>query len=357
MGSLSFNRNGGLTVVPLLDHEQNAEAIKKMIDSMHLSDAIHGEGNTVVDIATPHFGTRANGEPFIRLGKQHVGAHDCYIITSGPGTPENILRLLLTLSQLRGRKASRISVITGYMPLCRSDKDEGSDELTLFSFLVQQILAAAGEKLLHRILAVDLHSEQLSGFAYPGLITGVTFMQQILQQALADAQQMGLPVVLMFPDDGARKRYETIAFGVMEKLGVPPRCVYGSKRRQSSTKCQLVGVHGDTEAVAGSVVITVDDEIATGGTNIATALMLHDQHKPREVWAVVTHGIMCGGAVSLFSANDCPISRVYMSDTVPTPDSFAPLIENGRFRIVSWLTHLAQIIYFDHWDRSIRELR
>lgn len=351
-----FNRNGGLTLVPMPGSEAQATKLAELIETRR-TDKAEGGGATKVDLAIPEFGYRGSGEPLIRLSKDHIGGHDCVVITSGPGTPLMIFQMLMLLFTLNGRKARRISVMSGYMPLSRSDKDEGTEELTLFSIIPSLAIASAEKHLFHRILGADLHADQLSGSARNGKVTGVTFMRQMLKRALTDAAEVGLPIRFAFTDGGARTRYEVLAFQVAEELGIKVACVYCDQHRTSSTKKELVGMTGDVDSIAGSVVITVDDEIATGGTNINTASLLREKYGPAQIWAVAVHGVLCGPAINRFGDKDCPIDRVYISDTIPERDSFAPLVQQGRLHVVSWLDHLASIVFFDHWDISIRAIR
>jgi hypothetical protein len=120
-----FNQHGGLTLVPLPGFEPLAEKVKRTLETGDF------EFDTAVDVALPEIGKRASGEPFVRLGKQHIAGHDCVVLGSGPGTPEMLVHLLLLLRYVTGRRASRIAAVTSYFPLGRSDKDEGGTEFAL----------------------------------------------------------------------------------------------------------------------------------------------------------------------------------------------------------------------------------
>ena len=113
MTDTAYNRNGGLTLVDLPGFLKLAKTIKPLIEELGES----GKRPTPVDIVEPEFGLRASGEPYIRLGKDHVGGHDCVVLTSGPGTYEMLGQVDFALGYLAGRHARRIALITGYMPL------------------------------------------------------------------------------------------------------------------------------------------------------------------------------------------------------------------------------------------------
>lgn len=353
-----LNRYGGLTLVPTSGFEALAEDVKRRIEERGRKEE---EKETPVDIALPRFGSRSNGEPFVQLEKEHVGDHDCVVMTSGPGTKEMLIDLLFLLRYLVGRRAARIAVVTNYFPLGRSDKDEGDLEFALPPLVVDLMLATTYGKL-DRVIAFDIHSDQVVMSGRSGLITPISLVRRILDEALEDARALGLPICLAFPDDGALKRIEKHIDFIFEKLGETLPVVCGSKRRFSSRTSQVRDVYGDVDRLEGAVVLNVDDEIATGGTNANAARRYKREFGAREVWAVVTHGILCDGVSHLLDDQEAPVAldRIYAADTVPIASraDLAPYVESGRLRVItSWHHDLAGIIYRHHWGIKIREIR
>ena len=346
------NRYGGLTLVPLPAFIDLAMAVKQLIEK--------NEVGTPVDIVIPKFPLRASGEPFIQLGKEHVGGHDCVIIASGPGTYEVLGQLQFTLGYLVGRRASRIALITGYLPHARSDKDEGSLEFALASHVIHLLLSAAYGKL-DRIIAVDLHAPQVVMAAPLGIITEVCLGRRILSRAISEARRIHPErrLCLLLPDDGADKKYQPIIEQVNRELGIDLPVVCGQKRRRSSRQSQLRGLNGDVGALANSLVIGFDDEIATGGTNIQTAKFVKEKYGASIYWAVAMHGVLCGEAGQLLGAPDSPIERIFVSETIPQSyrPELTPLIMSERLEVIPWAEDLAHIIFYHHWDTSIRERR
>ena len=347
-----FNQHGGLTLVPMPGFEQLAERIQQ-----RFSERNYGL-DTPVDIAQPHIGRRASGEPFVRLEKKHIAGHDCVVLTSWPGTAEMLVELSLVLRYLCGRRASRVAVVTGYFPLGRSDKDEGSTEFALAPIVVDLLMMSTYRRL-DRVIAVDLHAPQVVMSGRTGIITEVSLARRVLKQAVAEAIQIGDPVCLCFPDDTAAKRLEWAVDQTRDEMGIDLPAVYGSKRRTSSRSSTLAGLFGDVHALSGATVLNIDDEIATGGTLLGAARALREQHQVRRVWAVVTHGVLCGDAPQRFSEDDCPVERVFMTDTIPVhnrPD-LHPLMKGGVLDITPWWPDLSWVLYHHHWNLSIRELR
>lgn len=350
------NRNGGLTLVAMPGFESLAEQVKAGLEIMGgKPDRIP----TPVDVVYPKFGIRASSEPFLQLGKDHVGGHDCVVLTSGPGTYEMLGQLNFALRYLSGRHAQRIAVVTGYLPLARSDKDEGAKEFALPP-LIMDLMRTASQNKLERIIAADLHAPQVVMAGDTGQITEVSLVRRILQRVLADAQEQGVErLCLALPDDGAAKRIESAYTEIEENLGVHLPIVFGAKRRATSRQSEIKQLFGDLEALEGALAIMLDDELATGGTNIHTASALKEKHGATQVWAAVTHGVFCPGAETLFANPACAVDRVYSTDTIPfdSRSHLAALIKSGKLRVISWLDDLIKLIYFHHWNISLRAMR
>lgn len=352
------NPRGGLTLVPMPGHESQAEQVGKILTGYSRK---RGRKFTPVDIAVPAFGAHANDEPYLDLGKQHVGDHDCVVLASGPGTPQMLWHLNLLLNYIAGRRAARLALATGYFPLCRSDKDEGGKRFALTQFVIGQMIAAArlGNGHLDRIITVDLHSPQMVMAGPTGLITELTLVRRILLRAIEDARAAGERVCLAFPDDGSAKRTGEAIEAIERGLSIHLPVVYGVKRRASSTDAELKMLFGATNELRGATVFTVDDEITTAGTNIKAARVIRGEYGANRVHGVVTHAVLAGDAPQRLLAADCPIERVYASNTilVDTRPELRPLVDSGKLVAVDWATELAESIYHHHWGLSIRELR
>ena len=352
------NRNGGLSLVAMPGFEAQAALVAKKILSYSEGRA---KSRTPVDVVIPEFGTRANGEPFLRLGKRHIGGHDCVILASGPGTLEMLGQLNLLLRYVAARRATRVALVTGYFPLCRSDKDEGELELALSEYVISQMVAATKTTNCHldRIIAVDLHAPQMVMAGPTGLITELTLIRLVLRRAVEDALAAGETVCLAFPDDGSAKRTERAIDALEKDIGIHLPIVCGIKRRASSTESELRQLFGSTGSLPGATVLSVDDEIATGGTNIAFAKLVKSQYGASRVHAVVTHAVLCGNAADRFGAADSAVDRLYVTDTIPLiqREHLQPLIRSGRLVTVPWSSELGVSLYHHHWDLSIRPVR
>lgn len=359
--SVPHNRNGGLTLVAMPGFELQARRVAETILRYGTAPGKKRK-RTPVDIVIPEFGRRASGEPFLRLGKQHIGGHDVIILASGPGTWETLGQINLLLRYVAARRATRVALVTGYFPLSRSDKDEGEFELALCEYVISQMIAAAKTMDFHldRIIAADLHAAQIVMAGPTGLITELSLIRLVLRPAIVDALEAKERICLIYPDDSAAKRFAKPVEMLERQLGIKRLpSVVGIKRRTSSTEAELKELFGDTDALEGATGISVDDEIATAKTNVLSAEMVKTAYKARRVNAVVTHGVLCEPALERLLAPNCAIDRVYATDTIPFENrpALRPLIDAGRLVTVDWSEELGISLFHHHWDLSIRNIR
>lgn len=351
-----INLNGGLTLAPLPGFERQAEELKPLIEELGGRKKLP----TSVDIATPEFGLRDSDEPLVRLGAQHVVGHDCVVLGSGPGTYQMTGQLQYALGYVHGRNAQRIAAVLGYLPLCRSDKDEGALEFALAQITIHMIESAAHFQLKH-IFATDLHAPQVvMAASRPGLIPEITMMRHLLRRVIKDALQEGFGrIIILYPDETAEKRFEKIAAQVAKEFTLDLEFLAGKKRRQSSSSTKLMALIGRKKPIRGALVVSIDDEMATAGSNCSTAEVVRRKYHARQYWSVVPHGVICKAGPGRLIDPKSLINRTYITDTIPPYDrpELQPVLSDGRLRVVSWLPELAQIIFFYHWNMDIHEIR
>ena len=347
-----FNPNGGLTIVAMTGFEDIAYQVAAGVQKKGRK---RGNFRTPVDVVIPTLVYYGSGEPKVRLGKKHIGGHDVIILTSGPGTPKMLVELTSLLGYVARRRARRIIVITAYFPMARSDKDD-ERELAMPPIWVDAWQGASKGKL-DRMVCVDPHSDHVTSAGGGGFVTPIKMTRRLLMELVEQALQQSEHVVLSFPDNTSRKRFKAALKDLKNKLGRKLPIVYASADRDEDGKL-IDEVAGQVDAIPGSLVVQLDDETASGGTQIDVARMLKAMGAS-SVWGGVTHGVLCDNAVERFSAPDCPIDRLYINDTIIPSNrpELVPLIESGRLRVLSWLNDLIWVVYKLHWDEDVRELR
>jgi ribose-phosphate pyrophosphokinase len=108
---------------------------------------------------------------------------------------------------------------------------------------------------------------------------------------------------------------------------------------------EVLEMVGDVE---GKTAVVVDDMISTGGTLVAASRILKERGA-KEIVVAATHGIFADNALERIAGS--PISRVYVTDTIPVPPGPRELLE-----VVTVAPLLAEAIMRIHKDLSISAL-
>jgi phosphoribosylpyrophosphate synthetase len=265
----------------------------------------------------------------------------------------------LVLGYLVGRKARRINLISGYLPLSRSDKDEGTTELALIRMIIDMIFNASYARL-RRIVSCNLHSPQIVSAGIPGLITEISMARRVLIKALIDARSMysDSPVTLLLPDENAQKRFEQEIEKARAETGIEFSIICAQKRHIGKVT-KIIGLSGDINKINNSVVISLDDEASTLGTTEEAISFIRNRYSYTAFWAAVVHGVLSGNASNVLSRENSPIGRLYLTDTIPLHcrPNIMKLINDKKICVVSWANDLAEVVDHLHWDESIREIR
>jgi len=268
-----------------------------------------------------------DGEILVKL-EEDVRGRDCFVVQS-TYHPVNahLMELLIYIDCLRRASARRITAVLPYFGYARQDrKDEGRTPIT--AKLVANLIQTAGAD---RVLAVDLHAEQIQGF-FDIPVDHLHAAPVIVEHLETIKSQLG-EFVLVSPDVGNVK----VANKYAGWLGGDFAII--DKRRKSGTEVEMANIVGD---VKNRTVLMIDDMISTGGT-ICEAAKLVKKHGARNVVAACTHPVLVGLAMERLA--DSPIERVVVTNTIPvfprcqkledkiTELSVAPLLGEAIHRI------------------------
>lgn len=253
---------------------------------------------------------------------------------------DTLVELLIMLDAFRRASARRLTVVMPYFGYARQDKKIKPRE-PITARLVADLIGMAGAQ---RVLAVDLHAEQIQGFfnipvdhLYAGPIIG----RWMIEQGYQEEEQL----IVVSPDVAGVGRARSLA----EMLGGVPIAII-AKRRPEPNKVDIVEIIGD---VSGMKCVMIDDMIDTGGSIITGAEVLL-KRGATEVVACCSHAVFSGNASQRLQ--DSVVSRVIVTDTVPIPSvkmfpkltilPAAPLLGEAIRRI-----HLNESIsvLFDDW--------
>jgi len=265
-----------------------------------------------------------DGESFVKINENVRGA-DVFIIQSTcPPTNHHLMELLIMIDAARRASAARITAVIPFYGYARQDRKD-QPRVPITAKLVANLLVAAGAT---RILAMDLHSQQIQGFfdiPVDHLYASPVFFEHFAKRAT------GRQLVVCSPDVGGMKMAAAYADVLGAALGLV------AKKRKSATKVEAMSVVGD---VAGCDVLLVDDITETAGTLTAAAKLLRE-HGALSITAAVSHCILNEVAIErlrsglideLITTNSTPIDTRGLPITVL---SIAKLLGQAIIRINS----------------------
>jgi len=274
-----------------------------------------------------------DGEKFIKL-EDDVRGRDCFVLQSTcKPVDEHLVELLIYLDCLRRASAKRITAVIPYFGYARQDrKDEGRVPIT--AKLVANIIVTAGAD---RVLAMDLHANQLQGFFDIPLdhLTGEMVLSEYFRKKKIDR------LTVVSPDVGNIK----IASRYVSHLGGELAIVH--KRRVTGSEVEAQEMIGEVE---GRNILMCDDIIATAGT-ICDAARLVRQRGAEKIYVGATHGVLT--ELALERLGDAPIDEVVVTDTIPLGDKAEKLI---GLKVLSVSGMLGEAIKRIHRNESVSRL-
>lgn len=276
----------------------------------------------------------SDGEIHIKVEESARGMDAFVIQSTCSPVNENFMELLLIIDAFKRASAKRIVCVMPYYGYARQDKKVKPRE-PVSARLAADLLTVAGAS---RILAVDLHAEQIQGFfdrpvdhLYGGPIIG----EYLIKAGLRDAD-----AVVVSPDVGGVARARALA----EILGTPIAII--AKRRPEPNKAEVIEIIGD---VKDKIAVMIDDIIDTGGSIVQGAAALKARGA-RKVYACCTHPVLSGNAVQRLK--EAPIEELVVTDTIPI-DAEKRI---SKITVLSVAPLLASAIERIHGDRSVSEL-
>ncbi len=266
--------------------------------------------------------------------QESVRGADVYIIQpTCPPVDEHLLELLLMADACRRAGASYLTAVIPYFGYARQDRrSRGREPLSVR--LIADLIHTSG---FQRIVAVDFHSHAVeTAFTVP-----VEHVSAI--SLLAEATRLAIrgDAVIVSPDLGAVKMAERYA----KLLDLPVAIIH--KSRISGEEVAVRRIVGD---IRNKEVLVIDDMISTGGTiEKAIKALLEAGCSTSGLKVLASHGLLVGPAAQRLGP--LPIERMFISDSVPAPESFpAPL------QVVSLAALLAKTIQRLHRQEPLGEL-
>jgi ribose-phosphate pyrophosphokinase len=276
----------------------------------------------------------ADGEILVQ-SLDSVRGKEIYVIqsTSSP-VNENLMELMIAIDAFRRASARKINIVIPYYGYARQDRKVGGRQ-PITARLVADLLTTAGAD---RVITVDIHSAQASGFFYipfDNFQTSEIFANEILNTIIEDKIDYQNSI-LVSPDHGGLTRVHKVdSYTSALTTGV----AVIAKRRPEPNKAEVEFVLGDIE---GKTCFIIDDIIDTGGTIINAAQALKEQGA-KEVYIFAGHGLFNGSAPEKFTKaiNDGIIKRVVVTNTIEIPKEK----QFANLKIISVAPLIAKMIF------------
>ncbi len=280
---------------------------------------------------------RNSDEPELHLGKievtpfsdgefqpqftESVRGAAVYILQSTIPPADNLMELLLTIDAAKRASADKVIAVMPYFGWARQDRKD-RPRVAIGAKLVANLLRAAGAD---RVMACDLHAEQIQGFFdFPldHIYASRVFIPYIQERQIED-------LAIAAPDMGGAKRANNYAKQLDASV------IICHKTRE---KANVVGSITAIGEVEGKNIIIVDDMIDTAGTLCKAAEVLMGKGA-KSVRACATHGIFSGEALERIHGS--ALKEVFITDTIPHPE----LSGDPKIRIVSMTKVFADMIH------------
>lgn len=265
--------------------------------------------------------------PFI---SESVRGHEVFIIQSTFPPADNLMELLLMVDAAKRASASSVNVVIPYFGYARQDRKD-KPRVAIAAKLIANLISAAGA---NRIMACDLHADQIQGFfdiPVDHLDGTYIFIPYLKSLGLSN-------MMFASPDVGGIKRARSFAKFFDAELAV---C---DKYRKEANKIESMRLIGEVE---GMDVVLVDDLVDTAGTICKAAALLKEKGA-RSVRAVCTHPVLSGKAYE--NIDNSALEEIVVSDTIPLKGT------SSKIHVLSVSDLYAKAIRKIHDNESISSL-
>ena len=240
-----------------------------------------------------------DGETFVKI-EENVRGEEVFVVQpTSPPTNHNLMELFIMMDALRRASAARITAVLPFYGYARQDRKD-QPRVPITAKLVANLLVASGA---NRILAVDLHAQQIQGFfdiPVDHLYAAPVMYDYLKKKKLTD-------LVVVSPDTGGLKMAHAYSQVLEAGLAIV------AKRRTSATHVESLAVIGD---IKSKNVLIVDDLTETAGT-LTTAAALLKKKGAKNIIACVSHAILNDTGIERLRKSD--IDELITTDTVQRP--------------------------------------
>ena len=277
----------------------------------------------------------SNQETCVEIGKS-VRGEDVYIVQSGCGEiNDNLMELLIMINACKFASSSRVTAVIPCYPYARQDMKDRS-RAPISAKLVANMLSVAGAD---HIITMDLHASQIQGFF--DIAVDNLYAEPVILKWIKTNIPEWKNCIIVSPDAGGAKRVTSIA----DCLNVDFAIIH--KERKKASEVDRMCLVGD---VKGRVAILVDDMADTCDTICHAADKLINAGVTK-VYAILTHGIFSGSAISRI--NSGPFETVVVTNTIPQEEKMKAC---PKIQVIDISMILAEAIRRTHNGESVSYL-
>ncbi len=309
--------------ISLFTGNANPELAEKIADNL---------GGKVSNMLVSRF---CDGEVRVKI-QENVRGKDVFLVqpTCTP-VNDNLFELLIMLDAFRRASAKRITAVIPYFGYARQDRKD-QPRVPITAKLTANLLTSAGA---NRILTVDLHAGQIQGF-FDIQLDHLYAVNNFVEYFMQKSDKVSNNLVIVSPDVGGIKMARAYAKRFKAGLAIV------DKRRDTPESTEAVHLLGE---VKGKAAILVDDIVATGSSLMQAAKALREKGA-KDIYAAVSHGVLCGGAIERLENSD--IEEMIITDSIPLSEDK----QSSKIKVVSIASLLAEAIERIHNEESISSL-
>jgi ribose-phosphate pyrophosphokinase len=289
----------------------------------------------VLDVAPGRalVGSFSDGEVRVEI-HENVRGKDVYLLQSTcRPINRNVMEVLVLIDAVKRASARRINVVIPYYGYGRKDQKD-RPRVPISAKMLADLLTVAGAQ---RIIAVDLHANQIQGFF--NIPVDNLFAAKVL---IGDLRELfGSSAVIVAPDAGGVERARAFAKRLNADLAIiDQRYVSGKQERA----WRMVG------DVKGRTVVILDDMVDTGRT-LMRALEATVAAGAEAIHAYCVHPVLSGSAVE--KLQNSPLASLTVTDTIPLSSDAAA---SSKIRVISIAPLVAAAIQSVHFEESVSSL-
>ncbi|KAB7504612.1 Ribose-phosphate pyrophosphokinase 2 [Armadillidium nasatum] len=310
----------------------NMPNIKIFSGSSHLDLAQRIVDRLGIDLGKVVTKKFSNLETCVEIGES-VRGEDVYIVQSGCGEiNDNLMEMLIMINACKIASAARVTAVIPCFPYARQDKKDKS-RAPISAKLVANMLSVAGAD---HIITMDLHASQIQGFF--DIPVDNLYAEPAVLRWIRENIPFWSNSIIVSPDAGGAKRVTSIA----DRLNVEFALIH--KERKKANEVASMVLVGD---VKDRIAILVDDMADTCGTICQAAEKLKEAGA-NKVYAILTHGIFSGPAVSRI--NSASFEAVVVTNTIPQEQHMK---ESSKIQLIDVSNILAEAIRRTHNGESV----